>query len=49
VITVTVVDEMPFVVKMALYGDACPVSRSVSSRRIRWASCSPVSSSPRKR
>ena len=48
VMIVAVVEAMPLVVKMSLYGAASPVSRSMSSVRIVIASSAPVTSVPRK-
>ncbi len=44
---VAMVDAMPLVVKMLLYGAASPVSRSMSSPRMVTASSPPVTSAPR--
>ena len=48
VMIVAVVEAMPLVVKMSLYGAASPVSRSISSARILIANSAPVTSVPRK-
>ena len=47
--TVAVVEAMPLVLKMSLYGAARPVSRSMSSARMVIASSAPVTSAPRNR
>ena len=44
VTTVAVVHAMPFVEKIALYGPASPVNRSISSARILVASSAPDTS-----
>ena len=48
VMIVAVVEAMPLVVKMSLYGAASPVSRSMSSARILIANSAPVTSAPPK-